>query len=149
MVLARVTSFVSPARWFRRRHGAAPPSPTGRSLSSIGNSKYEKAEPLPNAQRDAAAVADRLRDLGFEVTEVFDGDAFTLNRAAERFVAQAQGADLALFYFAGHGIQLFDQNFLLARDVDPNQISRVDDLGLDLTRFMAALRSPVRSVRRS
>jgi hypothetical protein len=107
----------------------------------IGNSKYEKADPLPNAQRDAAAVADRLRDLGFEVTEVFDGDAFTLNRAAERFVAQAKGADLALFYFAGHGIQLFDQNFLLARNVDPNQISRVDDLGLDLTRFMTTLRS--------
>jgi uncharacterized caspase-like protein len=106
----------------------------------IGNSKYEKADPLPNAQRDAAAVADRLRELGFEVTEVFDGDAFTLNRAAERFVAQARGADLALFYFAGHGIQLFDQNFLLARNVDPKQISRVDDLGLDLTRFMATLR---------
>ena len=106
----------------------------------IGNSKYEKADPLPNAQRDAAAVADRLRDLGFEVTEVFDGDAFTLNRAAERFVAQAKGADLALFYFAGHGIQLFDQNFLLARNVDPNQISRVDDLGLDVTRFMTTMR---------
>jgi uncharacterized caspase-like protein len=107
----------------------------------IGNSKYEKADPLPNAQRDAAAVADRLRELGFEVTEVFDGDAFTLNRAAERFVAQARGADLALFYFAGHGIQLFDQNFLLARNVDPNQIARVDDLGLDLNRFMTTLRS--------
>lgn len=107
----------------------------------IGNSKYEKADPLPNAQRDAAAIADRLRDLGFEVTEVFDGEAFTLNRAAERLIAQARGADLALFYFAGHGIQLFDQNFLLARNVDPNRISRVDDLGLDLTRFMTALRS--------
>lgn len=107
----------------------------------IGNSKYEKADPLPNAQRDAAAVADRLRDLGFEVTEVFDGDAFTLNRAAERFIGQARGADLALFYFAGHGIQLFDQNFLLARNVDPNQIARVDDLGLDLTRFMTTLRN--------
>ncbi|MGE3150895.1 MAG: caspase domain-containing protein, partial [Pseudorhodoplanes sp.] len=106
----------------------------------IGNSKYDKAGSLPNAQRDAAAIADRLRDLGFEVTEVFDGDAFTLNRTAERFIAQARGADLALFYFAGHGIQLFDQNFLLARNVDPNEISRVDDLGLDLNRFMATLR---------
>jgi uncharacterized caspase-like protein len=107
----------------------------------VGNSKYEKVSPLPNAQRDAAAVADRLRELGFDVTEVFDGDAFTLNRAAERFVSQARGADLALFYFAGHGIQLFDQNFLLARNVDPGQLSRVDDLGLDLTRFMTTLRN--------
>lgn len=107
----------------------------------IGNSQYEKVSPLPNAQRDAAAVADRLRELGFEVTEVFDGDAFALNRAAERFVSQARGADLALFYFAGHGIQLFDQNFLLARNVDPNRIARIDDLGLDLTRFMTTMRS--------
>ncbi len=106
----------------------------------VGNSRYEKAEPLANAQRDAAAVADRLRDLGFEVTEVFDGDAFTLNRAADRFVTQARNADLALFYFAGHGIQLFDQNFLLARDVDPNKIAQVADLGLDLTNFMTRLR---------
>jgi len=98
----------------------------------VGNSQYEEASSLPNAQRCAAAVADRLRDLGFDVTEVFDGDAFALNRAAERFVGQARGADLAPFYFAGHGIQLFDQNFLLARNVDPNRIARVDDLGLDL-----------------
>jgi hypothetical protein len=107
----------------------------------VGNASYNKAEPLANAKRDAAAVADRLRDLGFEVTEVFDGDAFTLNRAADRFVTQARNADLALFYFAGHGIQLFDQNFLLARDVDPNNIAQVADLGLDLTQFTTRLRS--------
>ena len=102
----------------------------------VGNGKYEKVDPLRNAQRDAGAIADRLRDLGFEVTEVFDGDAFTLNRAADRFVSGARrGADLALFYFAGHGIQLFDRNVLLARDVDPRQAERVDELGLDLTRF--------------
>lgn len=106
----------------------------------VGNAKYEKVTPLRNAQRDAAAMADRLRDLGFEVTEVFDGDAFTLNRAAERFVAQANGADLSLFYFAGHGIQLFDKNFLLARDVDPTRITRPEEIGLDLTRFMDGMR---------
>jgi hypothetical protein len=107
----------------------------------VGNASYNKAEPLANAKRDAAAVADRLRELGFEVTEVFDGDAFTLNRAADRFVTEARNADLALFYFAGHGIQLFDQNFLLARDVDPNNIAQVADLGLDLTQFTTRLRS--------
>jgi uncharacterized caspase-like protein len=106
----------------------------------VGNGKYEKVDPLRNAQRDAGAVADRLRDLGFEVTEVFDGDAFALNRAADRFVSSARGVDLALFYFAGHGIQLFDRNVLLARDADPRRAERVDDLGLDLTRFTAALR---------
>ena len=107
----------------------------------VGNGMYDKVEPLRNAQRDAAAVSDRLRDLGFEVLEVFDGDVFTLNRSADRFVAQARGSDFALFYFAGHGIQLFDQNFLLARDVDPGRVSRTEELGLDLTKFMNALRA--------
>src|ERR1700738_2853196 len=73
----------------------------------VGNAQYDKVAPLANPKRDAAVIADRLRDLGFEVAEVFDGDSFTLNRAAERFLQEAKGADLALFYFAGHGIQLF------------------------------------------
>jgi hypothetical protein len=121
---------------------AATPALADRNIAFVvGNASYEKAGALANAKRDAAAVADRLRDLGFEVTEVFDGDAFTLNRAADRFVTQAHNADLALFYFAGHGIQLFDQNFLLARDVDPNKITQVGDLGLDLTSFMTRLRA--------
>jgi hypothetical protein len=120
---------------------AATPAAADRRVAFVvGNAKYEKVDPLRNAQRDAAAMADRLRDLGFEVTEVFDGDAFTLNRAAERFAAGASGADLSLFYFAGHGIQLFDKNFLLARDVDPTRITRPEEIGLDLTRFMDAMR---------
>lgn len=118
----------------------APAQAERRVALVVGNAKYEKVDPLRNAQRDAGAVADRLRDLGFEVTEVFDGDAFALNRAADRFIGTARGADLALFYFAGHGIQLFDRNVLLARDADPRQAQRVEDLGLDLTRFTAALR---------
>lgn len=122
--------------------GATAPAKADRQVAFvIGNSSYDKAEPLANAKRDAAAIADRLRDLGAEVTEVFDGDAFAMNRAADRFLAQARNADLALFYYAGHGIQLFDQNFLLARDVDPGKITQVSDLGLDLSNFMARLRA--------
>ena len=75
------------------------------------------------------------------MTELFNADAFSLNRAATSFVAEANGADLALFYFAGHGVQLFDRNFLLARDADPKSVSRPRDLGLDLSSFMGALRN--------
>jgi hypothetical protein len=106
----------------------------------VGNAQYDKVAPLANPKRDAAVIADRLRDLGFEVAEVFDGDSFTLNRAAERFLQEAKGADLALFYFAGHGIQLFDQNFLLARDVDPSRVSGAEDLGLELSKVLNALK---------
>ncbi len=105
----------------------------------IGNANY-KIGVLKNPKRDAAVIADRLKDLGFEVSEVFDGDAFSMNRAAANFLTAAKGADLALFYFAGHGIQLFDRNFLVARDVDTLAVSRPEDLGIDLSDFMTRLR---------
>ena len=112
----------------------------------IGNGHYDKLDVLANPKRDASTMADRLRDLGFEVMEAFDADAFAMQRTADRFVAQAKGAELALFYYAGHGIQLFDRNFLLARDVDANAITRSEELGLDLSRFLDQLRhaAPVR-----
>lgn len=113
----------------------------------VGIARYETVPPLKNPQRDAAAIADRLRDQGFDVIEAFDADRFALERARSRFLAQARGADLALFYFAGHGIQLFDRNVLLARDASPAAAASIDDLGLDLTRLMADLRAagPVRT----
>lgn len=113
----------------------------------VGIARYDSVASLKNPQRDAAAMADRLRDQGFEVIEAFDADRFTLERARKRFLEQARGADLALFYFAGHGVQLFDRNVLLARDAAPAQAKGLDDLGLDLTRLMADLRAagPVRS----
>src|SRR6185503_20014383 len=71
----------------------------------VGNSQYKLLPTLKNPRNDAAAIADRLRDLSFEVTEVFDANAFALQRAIDRFLATARGANLVLFYFAGHGIQ--------------------------------------------
>ena len=99
-----------------------------------------------NPKRDAAVLADRLKDLGFEVTELFDADAFGMSRAADAFLRSAKGADLALFYFAGHGVQLFDRNVLLARDVDPFAATTPAELGMDLTDFMDKLRraGPIR-----
>ncbi|MEZ5855043.1 MAG: caspase family protein [Hyphomicrobiaceae bacterium] len=113
----------------------------------VGIARYEHVAGLKNPERDAAAVADRLRDLGFEVIEAFNADRFTLERARKRFLESARGADLALFYFAGHGIQLFDRNVLIVRDANPANARAIDELGLDMTRFMADLRAagPVRT----
>lgn len=112
----------------------------------IGTARYDTLPTLLNPKRDAGAVADRLRDLGFEVIEAFDADRTDIKRATDRFVGAARGADLALFYFAGHGVQLFDRNVLVARDADPTTAASLDDLGLDLTAFVQRLKavSPVR-----
>jgi hypothetical protein len=112
----------------------------------IGNARYEKLDALRNPKRDAAVIADRMKDLGFEVFELFDADAFGMGRAAQDFLRAARGADLALFYFAGHGVQLFDRNVLLARDVDPFAATTPAELGIDLADFMDKLKraGPIR-----
>jgi len=63
-----------------------------------------------------------------------------MNWAVANFLTTANGADLASSIFPGHGIQLFDRNFLLARDVDTLTVSRPADLGIDLSDFMTKLR---------
>lgn len=112
----------------------------------VGIAQYDQLTKLRNPERDAAAVADRLRDQGFEVIEAFNADRFSLTRATRRFTQEARGADLALFYFAGHGVQLFDRNVLIARDADPDTARKISDLGLDMSEFMDELRraGPVR-----
>src|SRR5262249_20060093 len=84
----------------------------------VGNSEYDNVASLQNPQRDAGVLADRLRLIGFEVTEAFNTNLRALNRATDRFVADAATADLAVFYFAGHGVQIFDRNYLLPKEVD-------------------------------
>ena len=113
----------------------------------VGIQRYDKVPPLKNPLRDAAAIADRLRDQGFDVIEAFDADGFSLDRARSRFLSEARGADLALFYFAGHGVQLFDRNVLLVRDAEPDRARTIAELGLDLTQLMSDLRAagPVRT----
>src|SRR5262245_49382004 len=120
---------------------AASPATAGKRVALvIGNARYDAAPAARTSTRDAAAIADRLRELGFAITELFDGDALTLNRSAEQFIQSTGGAELALIYFAGHGIALRERNFLLASDADPAHTATPEDLGLDLTKLVEGLR---------
>src|SRR4051794_7661567 len=78
----------------------------------IGQSNYQHIAALPNPANDARAVAHMLGDLGFEVTSVADGDQVRLTRSLERFVEDAAGADVALLYYSGHGIEAGGENYL-------------------------------------
>ncbi len=82
----------------------------------IGNSAYEATSSLPNPQNDAAAIATALEGLGFEVILAIDADQRETIRAVDAFSLASVGADLAIFFFAGHGIQIGGRNFLLPTD---------------------------------
>ena len=88
----------------------------------IGQSKYEHITPLPNPANDAREIEKLLEDLGFEVTGATDRDAKKLTRDFERFIEDADGADVALIYYSGHGIEAGGENWLVPVDADPAAI---------------------------
>src|ERR1700724_2835659 len=84
----------------------------------VGNGAYKNAQPLPNPPIDAKAMAGVLRNVGFEVVE---GTNLTRDKMTERlleFGKKAQGADVAVFFYAGHGIAINGTNYLLPVDTD-------------------------------
>ena len=84
----------------------------------VGNGAYKNVAPLPNPPVDAKAIAATLRNVGFEVVE---GSNLTRDKMTERlldFGKKAQGADVALFFYAGHGIAISGTNYLLPIDAD-------------------------------
>lgn len=79
----------------------------------VGNGAYEAVPALPNPHRDAMLLAEKLRRLGFVVIEAVDVDLAGMKTALSQFGEAATGADAALFFFAGHGVQAQGRNFLL------------------------------------
>jgi Caspase domain len=82
----------------------------------IGNSAYQNTGELRNPSHDAADMTAALTRLGFQVTDGRDLDKRAMERAIRQFGLSLEGADIALFFYAGHGIQLGGQNHLIPID---------------------------------
>ena len=84
----------------------------------VGNSAYKNVAPLPNPAIDAKSMAKLLRNVGFDVVE---GANLTRDKMTEKlleFGKKAEGSDVALFFYAGHGIAINGTNYLLPIDAD-------------------------------
>ena len=84
----------------------------------VGNGTYKNVAALPNPSIDAKAMASALRNVGFEVVE---GSNLTRDKMTEKlldFGKKAEAADVAVFYYAGHGIAVNGTNYLLPIDAD-------------------------------
>ncbi len=79
----------------------------------IGNADYEHVSTLSNPANDAADLARKLTGIGFEVTTGLDLDYTGMRLAVRDFTAAAAGADVVLIYFAGHGIEIENTNYLI------------------------------------
>jgi len=94
--------------------GAAETQAPARAALVIGNAKYEASVgTLRNAVSDAKAVAKTLRGLGFAVTEEHNVSRDELLEAVAAFRAKLRGAQVAVFYYAGHGISVAGSNYLI------------------------------------
>ena len=79
----------------------------------IGNAAYQNVPPLNTPTTDAAEVSKLLRSLDFSVIELTNVDKVGMERALRQFSAEMDRADVALFYYSGHGVQVGDVNYLV------------------------------------
>lgn len=115
--------------------GISPPAiapvaaPIGHRVALvIGNAKYRYATQLPNPSNDAADIAQALRKLGFDVVEGRDLDKHAMEDKIREFGRKVERADLALLFYAGHGMQVGGKNYLVPIDA---KLERTGDLTLD------------------
>ena len=99
-----------------------PPAGENRDLGKrvalvIGNGTYAKFGQLPNPKRDAEKIAETLREAGFtKVTIAEDLTGAGFNEALPQFAGEADGADWAVIYYAGHGLEIDNTNYLVPVD---------------------------------
>jgi TPR repeat protein len=106
-----------------------PASAEKRVALVIGNSSYQNVTRLDNPKNDASLIADTMRGLGFSLVgggPQLDLDKAGLDRAVQNFGQLIQGADVALFYYAGHGVQVNGSNFLVPVNANPTREADVD-----------------------
>jgi Caspase domain len=103
---------------------SVPASAENRMALVIGQSAYKSVPALPNPGNDAKAMSQLLTDSGFEVSSVSDLTQNEMRTAISDFAGKvaAKGADtVALVFYAGHGIQVDGENFLIPTDIDPKR----------------------------
>lgn len=102
-------------------------APPGRRVALVlGNSVYKNMPSLQNPKNDAADVETSLKSLGFETVMATDLDRAAMNSAIDRFSRLVPGANVALVYYSGHGMQFAGKNYLLPTDANLESASDVN-----------------------
>jgi Caspase domain/PDZ domain len=117
--------------------GWAAPAEAKRIALVIANSNYTHAAALKNPAADARLIADVLRRSGFDEVQIrSDLGKVALEAELRSFGVRSEGTDVALIYYAGHGIEAEGENYLIPTDA---QLLRDRDLEVEATRMNTAL----------
>jgi uncharacterized caspase-like protein len=120
----------------------APAAAEKRVALVIGNAAYQNAPPLRNPSNDATDIAAKLRDLGFDVVEGIDLGKRDMEKRIRAFAEQLNGADVGLFYYAGHGLQVNQKNYLAPIDAE---LKSETDLDFEAVELDLVLKQMLRS----
>lgn len=112
---------------------------TKRVALVIGNSKYVNAVALPNPANDARLIASTLRNAGFDVIEGVDQDNAGMHKLIGKFTEESYNADLAVVFYAGHGMQVDGKNYLIPVDAELTSPAYLKTRTVQIDELMAAL----------
>jgi hypothetical protein len=105
----------------------------------VGNSNYQTVPQLPNPSRDATAVAKMFRDAGFETVDtLINVGNLEFKRAIRKFETIADQADIAVVYYAGHGVEISGVNYLIPVDARLASDRDSEDEAIPLERLVAS-----------
>jgi hypothetical protein len=102
----------------------------------VGNDSYKQVTKLNNSREDARAIAENLGQVGYTVTTKLDMTEREMRTAWRVFKSQIQPGDEVAFFYAGHGVQLGNTNYLLPVDVSNENEDQIKDEGMTLQRIL-------------
>ncbi|HEY6918911.1 MAG TPA: caspase family protein, partial [Tabrizicola sp.] len=121
--------------------GLVPALAEKRVALLIAADDYKSVRTLENPSNDARALEEVLEKLDFEVFVETNRDLKRTRRALEDFKEDAAGADVALLFFAGHGVAIDGVNYLLPTDADASSAAKLTETSLPLSEAQEVIRS--------
>lgn len=126
--------------WLALQMAAATGALAGERVALVlANGGYVNAPPLPNANRDGQTIAESLRRLGFKVFEGVDLDLDATRALVRDYAYALEGAELALFYYAGHGLQVGGENYIVPIDAKLEQELDLSFQAMPLAQITSAI----------
>ena len=110
----------------------------------IGNSAYKNVSALPNPSRDAKSIAASFKSAGYDVVMATDVGIVEFRRQLRLFEETAASADIAVVFYAGHGIEVAGINYMIPVDAKLASDRDIDDEAIDLDRFLKSIKESKR-----
>jgi hypothetical protein len=123
---------------------AAAQAQSQRVALIVGNGAYQHASSLANPPNDAVDLEQTFLRIGFDVTRVSNADRLGFLKALRAFEDKVAGADIAVIYYAGHGIEIDGSNYLIPVDAKLERDLDVEDEAVALARVLQTVREAKR-----